>query len=216
MAVWPLDRQSDEGQLLDSLSAESRALAMRIQNPARRKEWAATRVLSRYLSGYEPVSGPVGHPGWPGDLRGSISHKDGHVALWLAASPTMACGVDLERCRDLSDGVISRIMNERERALCAAWREDSVSSLVFAVKEAVYKALFPYVGRVFYFEAVEVLDICLAGSSAVLELQVTDTLAPGVPAGKRIRASARIIRLGCEDYWLALAQTPVFGRAEIC
>jgi 4'-phosphopantetheinyl transferase EntD len=156
VAVWPKDAQPDAARLTDMLPPESLEQIKHLTHGGRRGEWLATRVLSLWLTGELPSKGDVGEPAWNNGIRGSITHKGGHVAICVVNDSRVTCGLDLELCRELDPGVRAKIMNSDEWRLCeesfaAGDGVSSASTLVFAAKEAIYKALFPLVGRVFWF-----------------------------------------------------------------
>ena len=219
VAVWPKDAQPDAARLTEILPPESLEQIRHLTHGGRRGEWLATRVLSVWVTGDLPSKGEVGEPIWKNGLHGSITHKGGHVALCFASDPRVTCGLDLELCRDLDPGVRSKIMNADEWRLC----EDvfgsgdgvkSASTLVFAAKEAIYKALFPLVGKVFWFEAVEMVDLMVTGDTATLSFRLCKDLSPAVSAGMTIRANAKISRLGGVAHWLVVASHAKIGHSE--
>lgn len=226
VALWPKLEQPGVDALCAAVSEAARDHAMKIGHPSRRQEWLAARVLSKELTGREPSAGPLGNPLWEGGWQGSISHKNGHVALWCAKRAATICGVDLELVRELSAGVTSKIMKDEEILICDDVLPVLGNSLIFAAKEAIYKALFPMVGRLFYFDAVALIDFSCAGNSCELVFSVLDALKAPQLTGVKIRVSAKKIRLEGggrtvpeniggrsdvipTDYWLVVASLPV-------
>lgn len=224
VALWPKLQQAGLDELCAGVSEFSRAHAFKINNLSRRQEWLAARVLSRALTGQEPSAGELGNPVWERGWQGSISHKNGHVALWCCEQGSTLCGVDLELVRELAAGVTAKIMNAEEILLCDEILPKVATSLVFAAKEAIYKALFPLVRRFFYFEAVALSDLSCAGDDCELVFTVMDALQMPALTGMKIRVSAKkIALLGTvsvgpnltpqedlhSDYWLAVAYLPV-------
>lgn len=113
------------------------------------------------------IEGPIlatarGAPNLPGHVRGSVSHKD-DIAVALAVSSDAVdgahVGVDVE-VRSASTTDISRmVLTEAERAaLVGLVDEDRARAVLlrFSLKEALYKALDPYVQRYVGFLEVEV------------------------------------------------------------
>jgi enterobactin synthetase component D len=124
--------------------------------PMRRRAWVGGRVAMREaLARLGKKAGPIladarGAPRLPEGLAGSISHKD-HVAVALVAEEkTARVGVDVEIDRPRAHDIAPRILRPEELAelegLPASERETAVL-LRFSAKEAVYKALDPYVQR---------------------------------------------------------------------
>ncbi|HSI06003.1 MAG: 4'-phosphopantetheinyl transferase [Myxococcota bacterium] len=121
----------------------------------------AMRELLRRLS---LADGPIlsddrGAPVLPASVRGSISHKD-EVACALVTNDTSAYyGVDVEGLPGPSDDLASHILTARELAQVSAMADAQRAlelSLRFSAKEAIYKALDPYVRRYVAHEEVEV------------------------------------------------------------
>jgi len=89
--------------------------------------------------------------------HGSIAHKAGAERTVAAAiwSPALV-GIDLERALPPRQPIERRILTPREHGLIGADRRRV--SLVFAIKEAIYKAVDPVVRRYVGFTEVE-LDL---------------------------------------------------------
>jgi 4'-phosphopantetheinyl transferase EntD len=112
---------------------------------------------------------------------GSISHKD-HVAVGLAAVRRGAerVGVDVEVVAPLRVDISGRILcaDEREEwAGLATDERDRALRVVFSVKEAIYKAIDPFVARYVGFREVRLSDVG-AATRARGELVVEARLAP--------------------------------------
>lgn len=136
----------DEAALTEdeALSIASTVLSVR------RASGAARRVVRDLLA-------PFGHPGcavlktasgapaWPHDIIGSIAHDD-HVAVATVArrGAVAALGIDVEPAEPLPDDVLDLVATETERPGLA---DDPLGGrLLFAAKEAVYKAVYPLDG----------------------------------------------------------------------
>lgn len=126
--------------------------------PRRRISWAAGRIALRRALARVGVAdcGPLlstsrGAPALPGGLRGSISHK-GRVAVGFAAAGTTAClGADVESTSPERPAIYTRALTGRERASIdqlAGWRRWAEVVERFSVKEAIFKAVDPILGRV--------------------------------------------------------------------
>jgi 4'-phosphopantetheinyl transferase EntD len=83
---------------------------------------------------------------------GSISHK-GACAIAIAAPAALGnLGIDMERAIAPRGDIGARILTPREPAVVGKWL-----TRVFAIKEAVYKAVDPIVRRYVGFQEVEVV-----------------------------------------------------------
>lgn len=163
--------------------------------PARRAEFAAGRAAARAALaalGLPPGAIPMGPdraPVWPRGVAGSITHAGG-IALAVAArtSAFVALGLDAEPDDPLPEDAAAEILRPEERAACAAAPDPGrAARLVFAAKEAAYKAQHPLSRRLIGFAA---LSVAL-GPGPRLAAEFTEPVPPFAP-GDRIRgASAR-------------------------
>lgn len=136
----------------------------------RQTEFLAGRLCARQalrqLDGrlYVPPIGEDRAPIWPDDVCGSITHSTGWAAA-IVAPRTHWRGLGLDAESLLSHERASRLAGEiltadelarmqqlpaDQHALCV--------TLTFSIKEALFKALYPIVGKRFYFEDAQVLD----------------------------------------------------------
>jgi enterobactin synthetase component D len=153
------------GDALAQLAPEERALADRL-GEGRRASWVAGRAALRAaladlgVTAGPLISTPRGAPLVPREALGSISHKHTlAVALAVRAEPELALGVDLELDAPLRVDISRRVLTPGElRALepfDGAQRNHEVL-LRLSAKEAIYKALDPFVSRYVSFQEVEV------------------------------------------------------------
>jgi 4'-phosphopantetheinyl transferase EntD len=147
----------DERQLalaLASLPAGERAHAATLSG-VRHREFVTGRTAMHELfeDDVAILADDRGAPILPARLSGSISHKGARAAAIVAPSEHGHVGIDLERA-------IAPRMNIARRILTP--REPQVSGVeltrVFAIKEAIYKAVDPIVRRFVGFQEVELLD----------------------------------------------------------
>jgi 4'-phosphopantetheinyl transferase EntD len=157
-----LDRPLDEGALFDEERAEAAVLS-----GARHRGYVGGRIALRRaleLAGARPgpvPTAPRGGPRVPRGASASISHK-GALAVALAeasaASEASSVGVDLEADAPLRVDISRRVLTEREidaaRSLPQGERARRVR-ISFSVKEAIYKAIDPFVRRYVGFHEVE-------------------------------------------------------------
>ena len=91
---------------------------------------------------------------WPPGVVGSITHsRTLALAIVAGAGGVRGIGVDLERERRVDGRIAARVLVPREREQLAEpdWR-----TMLFAAKEAVYKAVNPLVGEYLEFADVEI------------------------------------------------------------
>jgi enterobactin synthetase component D len=157
------------------LHPDERAAADRL-GPIRRRDWIAGRAALRALfaaAGAAPdaplAADDRGAPVVPAGWVASISHKRGLAAAILAPDRGWTVGVDVEHARPPRLDLGTRILTDAEQlaasALPAAERGRR-TTLAFAIKEAVYKAIDPLVRRYVGFREVE-LAIADDGACAV-------------------------------------------------
>jgi phosphopantetheine--protein transferase-like protein len=109
------------------------------------------------------LSTPRGAPALPSGYVGSISHKH-EVAVAIAArgepTPRTTVGIDVEIPRPLRVDIAPRVLTPGERAALASLdpaARDAEVLFRFAAKEAIYKALDPWVQRLVSFQEVEIV-----------------------------------------------------------
>jgi 4'-phosphopantetheinyl transferase EntD len=128
------------------LPEEARAFATSVVKV--RRSSGAARIVARELLarlGYQPCAVPKassGAPLWPAGVVGSLAH-DARVAIAAVASSrhTAALGIDVEPAEMLPPELLDMVTTPRERANIAA--DPYRGRLLFAAKEAVYKAVYP-------------------------------------------------------------------------
>ncbi|HEY0840166.1 MAG TPA: 4'-phosphopantetheinyl transferase superfamily protein [Vulgatibacter sp.] len=155
------------GEVLSRLHPEERAIALGFAG-RRRIEFCGGRLALRLASerlgaGAGPVlRGERGEPLLPPGLTASVSHKRGLAAALVARADAGMVGLDLEELAPARMSIAGRVLvPEEERALEALPEELRWEALAgrFALKEAVYKAIHPYVNRYVRFsEALVRLD----------------------------------------------------------
>jgi 4'-phosphopantetheinyl transferase EntD len=125
---------------------------------ARRAGWVGGRVALRAalaavaVEASEPIlSTPRGAPLLPPGAVGSVSHKR-TIAVALCAreaDPRATIGIDVEDLRPLRTDIASRVLTSDELAVIPASgvERDAAVLLRFSAKEAIYKAVDPWVHR---------------------------------------------------------------------
>ncbi|HEX4511564.1 MAG TPA: 4'-phosphopantetheinyl transferase superfamily protein [Burkholderiaceae bacterium] len=148
--------------------------------PRRQLSFVAGRLCAeealRRIGQAGPVGrGAVGEPLWPAQVVGSITHTD-QLACALVAPATpgrRGLGIDSERIDDEASlqAVLALCCTPRERDVLFTGRrtpqeERRTATIVFALKEAFYKAIHPTLGRFVDFGELEVGSIDLGSGSA--------------------------------------------------
>jgi 4'-phosphopantetheinyl transferase EntD len=125
---------------------EAAALASR--PPAARRASGAARIVARellarlgYLDALLP-KGAAGEPLWPACIVGSLAHDDDVAVAAVALRRDFASiGIDVEPARALPADMLELVVTPPERRMIG---DDLLhAKLLFAAKEAVYKAVYP-------------------------------------------------------------------------
>ena len=162
--------------------------------PKRRVEYCAGRYCAREAlrlcspthAELEVGRGAHGEPLWPPGIVGAITHTHEFASAAVALkSDAHALGLDAERVTHLSADVLEYIAVPAEIAaltLTSQMSEESVASVVFSAKEALFKCLYPEVQRYFDFRDAVIETLHASGTfSARLLVE----LSPRLPAGAR-------------------------------
>jgi enterobactin synthetase component D / holo-[acyl-carrier protein] synthase len=141
--------------------------------------------------------GPAGEPLWPGGLTGSITHTDDLASAAVARlSDARSLGIDSETIvvRARAQAIRSMVMLPAEAGLGGGALDDATRlTLVFSAKEAIFKCLYPVIGRRFYYEDVALTSADLADGSFAAE--IVTTLAAGFERGTSVRGRFEIDEL---------------------
>jgi enterobactin synthetase component D len=157
-----------------SLVDEERAYAAGL-GEVRRRLWVAGRVALRAALVREGIAaGPLladdrGAPTLPDGIAGSISHKESWAMALVAREARARLGVDVEEDRPRDRDVSSRVCTKEELAAMStldAHARGREVILRFSAKEAIYKAIDPFVRRYVGFHEVG-LELGEDGSAAV-------------------------------------------------
>jgi enterobactin synthetase component D len=183
----------------------------------RRAGWVGGRIalraaLSDLSLDVPPIlSTPRGAPLLPAGARGSISHKKGLVVALAARAGdgdgAWHIGIDLERIVPGHSGIARYVLRPEERARLPAGDDPRrVEELLFAfsAKEAIYKALDPFLGRYVSFHEVAVERRADGAASATLHLKGGAAGAPPSEAPPRFDVDVRWLRH--EDFIVTTAR----------
>lgn len=121
----------------------------------------ALRLATQQLGLQPPAVLPDarGCPTLPDELLGSITHKRTLAVAMVARNHGWTLGIDLEDYGPPRLGIAPRVLTPRELAMVESLDEDrrwNAVLLRFSLKEAVYKALDPWVRRYVGFHEAEV------------------------------------------------------------
>lgn len=152
----------------------------------RRAEFLAGRLCARrallMLNGSEDVPGIRGDraPQWPEGCVGSITHSDDRAAALVThRDEFLGLGLDMERLLSNADGrkLAGDILTTEELARLARFSSEQVGfivTLTFSLKESLFKALYPLIGKFFYFEHAELVEWDISGAARLRLLRDLD------------------------------------------
>lgn len=154
----------DEAAALAQLAPAERDRAAELA-PIRRCEFIAGRTaLHLALGSSAPIlSDDRGAPALPPGWVGSVSHKRALAAALVAPAGAGRIGVDLELAVPPRNDIGRRVLTAREQAELTDGGRGV--TLRFSIKEAIYKAIDPYVRRYVGFTEVE---LALAGDAVTV------------------------------------------------
>lgn len=158
-----------------SLHRLERQRAAEFSHRQRRTEFIKSRLLYRVVSGNDtPLLNKMsGECIWPLGFSGSLSHKNGQVVLAYRQGTT-PIGIDLEVIRTSPNTALERmVLTEDERRLLSCSSEDRprLFFTIFSAKEALFKCLYPFTQKMFYFHQAVVEQIDGIDQSMVLVTQ---------------------------------------------
>jgi 4'-phosphopantetheinyl transferase EntD len=189
-------RSADTAALLP---AESAVVADAVDR--RRREFASGRFLARRLfaqldlpDGLEVGVGRNGCPLWPDGIVGSITHTASWAAVAVAPREIAgAVGCDLEKDHPLPSPLWKVVCSPLEQRFLAgrpAAERGRLATLLFSIKECLFKAQYPITGRTLRFHDVEVeLETGSGQFTAVLQRN-----AGPLPRGRAVAGRFRFHR----------------------
>ena len=160
---------------------------------SRQREYVAGRYCAaRAIERLQPFEAPLtigrgaaGEPRWPAGFTGSVTHTEGLASAAVARlSDARSIGIDSEVRVDTwrAEQIKPLVMQQDEAGLGGGALDGGTRvMLVFSAKEAIFKCLYPVVGRRFYYEDARIISADAATGVFVAELLTT--LAPGFERG---------------------------------
>jgi enterobactin synthetase component D len=185
----------------------------------RRAEYVAGRLCARralqLLDGRDaiPSMNEDRSPCWPEGCVGAITHSDGWAAALVAHRQAyQGVGLDAERLlsEEQARRLARRVLTGEELVRMETLPPGSVGLMVsatFSLKESLFKALYPLVGRMFHFPAAELMAWHGIGP---VRLRLLEDLDNGWTAGREITGMVCLH----EDRLLSLVALPAVGPGE--
>ncbi|ORM54814.1 4-phosphopantetheinyl transferase [Pantoea conspicua] len=145
----------------------------------RRAEYLASRQLARTvmarlgIDDFILTNGPDRSPCWPDGVQASLSHSAGMVALAVTRQP-ICIGVDVEQlmseatANETAELLMTSQEQQRLRALPIGF--NAAATLLFSLKESLYKALWPQLHQPMDFQQAVLETVDLSRQRATLRL----------------------------------------------
>jgi enterobactin synthetase component D len=215
LTICWLDKKNSVHQLKLALTDEEQKKADSIRAAMRKEEFIRSRLLLRFLTSAKTSFLPDADnsPQWPPGLCGSISHKDGHVAVCTTSTNEFhSIGIDVEHARkDISHlkekictahdlKMIDNICNETNL------ETGPLVALVFSAKEALFKCHFPLGKTMFWFHDAEVSYIDIDGGE--IEIKVLTDTSPATPKGYSTRGKFLLHNASDGAFWITAFTLP--------
>ncbi|WP_331283437.1 4'-phosphopantetheinyl transferase family protein [Pantoea sp. LMR881] len=146
----------------------------------RRAEYLASRLLARSVMAEWGFAHFTLHnaadrsPVWPAGVQASLSHSSGTVVLAATRQP-LCIGVDVEQFMSAStaDETADMLMGAGEQAYLRILPLDfaHAATLLFSLKESLYKALWPVLHQPMDFHQAALIAVDFAQNRATLRLE---------------------------------------------
>lgn len=127
--------------------------------------YCASQCLAHYnLEKFEIIANDDRSPIWPQGYCGSITHTSTYASAVVAPTDLyQSIGIDSEHIMKQSTftRVKKQIATQKEFDLVSSIYKNECQALtiLFSIKEAVFKAVYPLVKRHFYFETFEIIEV---------------------------------------------------------
>ncbi|MFW0698805.1 4'-phosphopantetheinyl transferase family protein [Pantoea sp. R13S299] len=145
----------------------------------RRAEYLASRLLVRSvmaelgITDFVLTNAADRSPCWPAGIQASLSHSGGVVVVAATRQP-LAVGVDVERFMSETTAIETAelLMNEQEEQLLRMLPVpfNAAATLLFSLKESLYKALWPQLRQPMDFLDAALVSVDFAQQRATLRL----------------------------------------------
>lgn len=152
-------RMIEAGDEAGLLAEETQTI--RSTHPSARRASGAVRMIARDmlesfgLSGVAIPRGAAGAPIWPDGLIGSLAHDDQMAVAAVAPSHLFAMlGIDVEMAAPLPDDLAPMVLLDGDQA--GPTFPHLAGRILFAAKEAVYKAVYPLDGVILDYDDITV------------------------------------------------------------
>jgi 4'-phosphopantetheinyl transferase EntD len=193
-----------------------------LTHPARRLEFDRSRWLARAALGWRGAlpRDDDGVTRWPDGVIASLSHTQGHVAFARGDAGSFAgIGVDAEALTRVKAELAPKIIAAAESAVLERAGVHSPGeglALTFALKEALFKCVFPVGRRRFWFldAALKSVEVEAVGDGGRAELELLVDASARTPRGAVVQGHYRWRSEGAERYVVAVALLPASAGVQ--
>jgi len=213
----PKEAPLSDAEATCCLHRDEIARAEEIRAPQRKTEFLRSRWLFHQISGETSplLRGSAGEPQWPMGLIGSISHKEGHVIAAISStSHYRSIGVDMEGSKRVRPHLKGKICTDRDEDVLVRLAADDRYgvqgglAVIFSIKEALFKCLYPLGREMFWFEDAVLETIDLAAGRATCRLN--REVAPGFGTKATLEAHFSIFAHAADNYVVSALVVPHF------
>lgn len=174
-----------------------------MKSTKRRREFIRRCYLFHRTYEKKPLcSESTGEPVWPDSLKGSVTHKAGHVGIVSTLKPDIVgLGIDLEATTKMHKGLYSKICDGDEIELLKNVKSFDLNdcmTAVFSAKEALYKAVYPIGKKFFYFNHAKVTHFDIDYIEIMLEIDASAV----TPSGYKLKVHYQKLNLDNEPFFL--------------
>jgi 4'-phosphopantetheinyl transferase EntD len=136
--------------------------------------WLVQQNLAHFgLPHFVLCNAPDRSPLWPAGIQASLSHTHS-VAVMAATREPLCIGVDVEQimAEETANETAEMLMNtaEKQRLMAQPLPFAQAATLLFSLKESVYKALWPQLHQPMDFLQAEVVELDVQQGRATLRL----------------------------------------------
>lgn len=136
--------------------------------------WLVLQNFTHFgLAHFVLCNAPDRSPLWPAGIQASLSHTHS-VAVMAATREPLCVGVDIEQimAEETADETAEMLMSaaEKQRLLAQPLPFAQAATLLFSLKESVYKALWPQLHQPMDFLQAEVVELDVQQGRATLRL----------------------------------------------
>ncbi len=212
--LW-LDKISSITDEAATLTDEEKKRADTIKATPRRDEFIRSRLLLRSITGANSSFLPdtENTPSWPPGLCGSITHKNGHVAVCTAPAKNFhSIGIDSENASKDISHLKEKICTENDLVfidrICEQSKveQGSAIALIFSAKEALFKCHFPVGKLMFWFHDAELSHIDM--TTGEIDIRVLTETSPITQKGQVTRGRFLLHNASDGAFWVTAFTLP--------